>query len=177
VKGEARHGTDLPRDRAAEGVDSVRPRRLAGGVVLAIATVPPWWSGRGGAHAIVRVAAGGSLVLCARAGRTRGASLIDGAVGEANLRARTCARARALLVCVSWLVPREGARAWAAWRLRKGTRATSDVLAAPYWPEGQLPQPELQSQSQWLDFPSHSQLVGAPQNVNASHSQLRSHAS
>ena len=56
--------------------------------------------------------------------------------------------ARARVHCwLVWLVPRHRARAWAAWRLRKGTRATSDVLAAPYDSVGQT-QPSSQSEVQ-----------------------------
>ena len=70
--GEARRGTDLPRDRAAEGACGARLRRRVGGVVLAISTVLP-----GGAsdaveslNAFLRGRAGAGGVRCAEAHAT-----------------------------------------------------------------------------------------------------------
>ena len=58
------------------------------------------------------------------------------------------ARVHCWLVCDGWCRGTVRGRGLLGRRLRKGTRATSDALAALYWSEGQLPQPELQSSSQ-----------------------------
>ena len=55
---------------------------------------------------------------------------------------------------------------WAVWRLGHGARATSDVLAALYLPEGQAEQSVLQLES-------HAANVSQPESQLESHEERR----
>jgi hypothetical protein len=93
---------------------------------------------------------------------------------------RWCVMARGGATAGGAAAARHGARAWAAWRLGQGTRATSDVLAALYVPAAQAEQPEVQPVVQdecpagWVAEWSHSQLE--PQDENQPHEVELSHS-
>ena len=70
---------------------------------------------------------------------------------------RWCVMARGGATAGGGAAARHGARAWAAWRLGQGTRATSDVLAALYSSSAQAAQPVVQPVLKTPVGPSGSQ--------------------